>query len=387
MATVIAFTGQVRDEQLFIRTLRTGKRLLADGLCDRVVHADWAGVLDGHPEARAALRDLDAHVIELPPMPSKGPGNVLTQVRSLSAVLQGLDATDHVLKSRPDCHLSEGLLRRVLRPDQAGKYRIAAGCPRVFAERIWVPWFHTSRVMHLSDEAFYGRVDDLWKLQRHEARFDKEFGPPLSHVHSRRFAPPFFGPYPELEVYFRTFAQVTPCRRGPADITRLLARIACGIPNYRYLLYGAVVKAALSQRTFTHILALYYTLLSRYFVVDGGSPGADFFVRRGPTERERTHGHDLRSDLLRGGDPCVRCYGDDWLAMDFAQYDELRAVILRARSALDEPRDTGQGNGLAAEQAQVETALRRHIRGRALDIVSKRLALAVRTRSFQGTLR
>jgi hypothetical protein len=73
--------------------------------------------------------------------------------------------------------------------------------------------------------------------------------------------------------------------------------------------------------------------------------------------------------------------------MDFAQYDELRAVILRARSALDEPRDTGQGNGLAAEQAQVETALRRHIRGRALDIVSKRLALAVRTRSFQGTLR
>jgi len=320
---------------LFVGTLRTGRRLLADGLCNRVVCADWKGALDGHPDARAALRDVDAHIIELPPMQSKGPGNVLTQVRSLSAVLDGLEATDHVLKSRPDCHLSETLLRRILEPGRAQKYAIAPDNPRVFAERIWVPWFHTSRIMHLSDEAFYGRVEDLWKLQRHETRFDEEFGPPLSQVHSRRFAPPFFEHYPELVAYYTGFAQVIPARRGLVDVPRLLAAIACEIPNYRYLLYGVVVETGLEQRSFIQLLALYYTLLARYFVIDSGQPGVDFLVRRGPAEHERTHGHDLRSDLLRSGDPCVRCYGDEWLAMDFVQQDGLHSAMLRARKEVE----------------------------------------------------
>jgi hypothetical protein len=388
VVTAVAFTGQVRDQSLFVETLRVVRRLFTDGLCDRVVYSDWAGALDHYPDVRRALRAVDAHVVELPAMTVKGPGNVLTQTRSLSAALVGLDGADHVLKSRPDCHLSEPLLRRVLDPASTDRRISAPDGEAVFAERLWVPWFHTSRIMHLSDEAFFGLVDDVRKLQRCDPGFDREFGPPLSHVHTRRFASPLLQRHPELRTYFRVWTQVVPERRGRGDLARQLTTLACEIPNYRYLLHGAVVAAGLSSRSFVRLLALYYVLLTRYFVVDGGRPGVDFYVRRGPTSRERTHGHALRDDLLRSGDPCVRCYDADWLALNFGPRDELAASLREAVSEVEATGCADVDDGDAArDRAVVDAVLRTWAVRRAPSILGRRLALVARTRSRQGTRR
>ncbi|MGV9721997.1 hypothetical protein [Nocardia beijingensis] len=392
MATVVAFNGQVRDEARFLDTLQACERLSSDGICDQVVYADWKGELDAYPAVRAALRKMDAAVIELRAMRDRGPGNSYTQVRSLNAVLDELEPNDRILKLRPDGFIAEALLRRVL-SDTGSRYRIRSEVPAVFSERIWVPWFHTSRVLHLSDEAFCGRVRDVRKLQSADARFERAFGTPLSYVHVRRFAPPFFKAFPDLEVFFEEFAPVVPPARWPGDLpSSILASVACQIPNYRYLLYGHVVNVGLEQTFFPYILAVYYAILKWYFYIDGGPRSEDFHVRRGPIDREIVRGESLERDLLRDGDPCVRCYSADWLELVFSRRSDgvaerIREMVSNFDADPTSVVSTVPSEIRALETAQIQQAIRRQIYIEAPRIIGERSSLMYRTRSLRGTAR
>ncbi len=367
-----------------------------EGLCDGVIYSDWRGELDAHPEVRRAINSCDTGVIELPPMRDRGAGNVLTQIRSLSAAMEELSPQDYVLKTRPDLWLSPQLARRVLRRGVEGvDSTIRADAPHVFGNKIWVPWFHAARCLHLSDECFHGRVADLWLLQEVDRRFEGEFGPPLSLVHARRFAPALMRAFPIMEDYFRYYAStriMRPHRKG--DFTsRLLTAMAEQTPNRRYRIMGSIVGDLLTTEAFHRILAVYYSLLRWYFVIDAGDAVTDFCIRRRPRPNELVRPQEFEQNLVRGGDVCVRSYGSSWLeeimdgglpggaAADVAswmrKFDADPALATKQLARLDCERD----------RSAIDATVRRHVTSAWVPILRERASQIARTRSFRGTLR
>ncbi|MCV7266635.1 hypothetical protein [Mycolicibacterium doricum] len=367
-----------------------------EGLCDGVIYSDWRGELDAFPEVRSALNNCGAVVIELPPMRHRGAGNVLTQIRSLSAAMERLSPMDNVLKTRPDLWMSPQLTKRVLRRGVEGvDFNIRSDVPQVFHNKIWVPWFHTARCLHLSDECFHGRVADLWRLQEVDRRFDGEFGPPLSFVHTRRFAPPLMRVFPILDDYFQYYVstRIMWPHSGRDLTSRFLTAMAEQIPNGRYRIMGSIVSELLTTATFRRILAVYYSLLRWYFVIDAGDAVTDFRIRRRPRPNEMVWPHEFELNLVRGGDVCVRSYDASWLerVLDGAPPGDAGADVAEWMQRFDaEPAlatETADRVDTEHDRSAIDATVRRHVATFWAPILRERTSLIASTHSLRGTVR
>ncbi len=121
--------------------------------------------------------------------------------------------------------------------------------------------------------------------------------------------------FPILDDYFQYYVSTRIMRpHSGRDLTsRFLTAMAEQIPNGRYRIMGSIVSELLTTATFRRILAVYYSLLRWYFVIDAGDAVTDFRIRRRPRPNEMVWPDEFELNLVRGGDVCVRSYDASWL--------------------------------------------------------------------------
>lgn len=218
-------------------------------LVDGIVYVTWVGGLRGYPLLHSMPEDLQCITIETKPANIGGIGNVWHQMKALDRALAEVPNDYRVLKIRPDVDVSCAytLLSKLLSGDMCLELSGNNNMPRIFQERIWVPWFEISKPFYLADECFYGNKVDIAKLVNIDIRFDALYDIDTSRTHIRRFIMPYLSEFPFYEDYLYSYG-----RSYHSD------NISQELLNYRLL-----------SPVYSTILAGWYRILSHYFYICG----------------------------------------------------------------------------------------------------------------------
>ena len=165
-----------------------------------------------------------------------------------------------MLKWRPDFIARHSFLRdkilefdRLCEPPDNTCFGVAMP-PRVFREKLWIPWADSNSPFFYEDAVFLGRRQDAEKLVTPIAPADIEIlGDALcgSYAHVVRYGKPFAARYPLLETHFRL---------------------------YRYFLHHAeyrrrLVPYLVDNGFYWHVLIAHAWIMHSHFHVDIGARG------------------------------------------------------------------------------------------------------------------
>ena len=179
---VFLFTGQLRHKKKLIKSIITIKSTF---LFKKILISTW------NDEKKNKffilfLKLLGVKLIfnEQTKDPYGLHGNIYYQIKSMEYGLENIPENNFLFKSRTDVYIKPGALKKILKLD----YTILEDS--ILENKIWIPYFETTKLFYFGDECFYGKVSDLLKFISYENIYDKigiDHG--ISHV--RRFAYPY----------------------------------------------------------------------------------------------------------------------------------------------------------------------------------------------------
>jgi len=288
----VVLTGQLRDPERLLASVRDWRRMGAEGLIDRIIVVTWREEADESPELCDQLQGLGAELIALPTPPIRGIGHVWPQTLAL---VRGLDALANengwVLKTRADLSIDAGLLRSLL---TSPGYLDPAPMASPFSARIWAPWFELTKPFYVADECFLGRAGDLRQLCNFDESYSLLWDIGCGVTHIRRFIHPFRAVTSLFEPFLERFTEAGHFR------------------NDR----GLTLNRLLGDDDFLTVLAAYYSVLATHFRIASPDGAVSFRAwSSGVTQPEIGPMSDAfasRYDVMSGGGH-IFAHSETWL--------------------------------------------------------------------------
>jgi len=180
----IVITGLFREKELFKKSLDIFSKI---DKVDNIIFSTWKNHLS--KEDLIFLKQYNINVIETEPLKENGPGNIYSQMKSLEIGLKYCK-NDHVLKTRSDLLIGYNLLNDIFNKEPVKLDK------DIFKEKIWTYWFDITTPFYLSEECFYGHIDDIKKLYNYDKTFDDIWYYQAKNgyggaTHQRRYIYPF----------------------------------------------------------------------------------------------------------------------------------------------------------------------------------------------------
>jgi len=184
----VVITGLFREKSLFEESLKIFKSL--DEI-DLIIFSTWKNHLKKND--KIFLEKYNVTIIENEPMIYSGPGNIYSQMKSLDIGLRNCK-NNHVLKTRSDILIKKELLIKIITKKPM---KIENG---IFKEKIWTYWFDLTTPFYMSEEAFYGHIEDVKKLVNYDDTFDEIWQYQAKRgyggaTHQRRYVHPFINEF------------------------------------------------------------------------------------------------------------------------------------------------------------------------------------------------
>lgn len=215
--TAVVCCGLLRDVRILLAALHPALQLMQAGTIDRVIWSTWEGEPDKLPEGAAYLERMGIEVIQGRfPDQLAVHGNVFQQMLVMDQALDRLDDDALVLKTRTDVVFSDtAALSALLAADLSPGPELqpdGTATPRIFQQKIWVPFFYPAFPFFIGEQIFMGRAGDLRLLNDYNlfteayritsrpneggAHFTSGAAPEI-----RRYMAPFLPHYPVLREY------------------------------------------------------------------------------------------------------------------------------------------------------------------------------------------
>ncbi len=286
----VIVTGQVRDEEIFVRSLAAFKSMAA---VERVVLATWRTEADAHAQFLNRMTYEYGLGVVTATEPPQWSGNLLSQMVALYMGLGAVDPAHRVLKTRTDVFIEPAAIESMTSRDLA--IRPPANFPGmagILEEKICVWGIEATSPFYIHDLFFLARHADMAKLVNMDVRYDLLYHMSREKIHIRRFLHPFLHAFPAFEKFLHAshILGLTPEFPGP----------------YRQF----VLERMLENQVYVKILALYYLIMASCFTCDWG-PGDIFEWRDIPPLKNFTPGDRLEDFLSVGeGEKTIMPAGD-----------------------------------------------------------------------------
>ncbi len=275
----VVVTGQVRDPDVFVRSLEAFKDNPAVG---RVVLATWEDEAEAHAQFLNKMTyDYDLSVVTATE-PPQWSGNLLSQMVALYMGLGSVDADGYVLRTRTDVFIEPARLDHALSQDLSlSPPEGFAGFPNILEEKIYAWGIETTSPFYIHDLFFMGRHADMTKLVNMDIRYDLLYHMTKEKVHIRRFLHPFLHHFPVFEKFLHASHLLGLTDEFPGP--------------YRRFVLGRLLE----NQIYVKILALYYVIIATCFTCDWG-PGKIFQWREDLPLKSFEPGSALGDYFLQG---------------------------------------------------------------------------------------
>jgi hypothetical protein len=251
--TNIIFTGLIRTEDRFKKSISDFIELRKDNLVNQIIFSTWIGQLDKYDTLREFLEENKIQIVESN-SPSICKGSFLQQSKSLHCGLDAIkDKSLMIFKTRTDLYIQKKALIDIFKMD----LNLDKNISFVFEKKIWLPWFEITKPFYLADECFLAAYNDAKKLVNYNMIYDSYYDIDSGLSHIRRFIDPFRASFPIFNTYLQ-----------------YLATTAHGT-NLRF----EVLKEFKKNEDYLNFLFLYYYVVKNYFYI-GFDDGKNYITFR-----------------------------------------------------------------------------------------------------------
>ncbi len=240
----VLFTGQLRDKEMFERSLEelgalscVNEFILSTWHEEALANADYLKGL----QARHGLKVVTANDPALPFDRFNGFRQSVSIRRGLNAVSKG----PYVFKTRTDCHIDAQALAYLAAKDHTIASPTTAQL-RIFREKVSVTCASPFAPFYIDDKLLFGHHGDLMKLCSTEF-LDLKYPSSAKFGHYIRFYPAFMQQFPMFREFIRREILIT----------------ASNIP-FRELFLPTMLK----HREYGVMLLAYYRIMSEFFCLD-----------------------------------------------------------------------------------------------------------------------
>lgn len=266
MENNVIFTGLIRDEVVFRRSIEEMAKLCDKKKLNKIILSTWDYELSNYPDLRNFLESKKVKILELKEPSDRGNGNIWCQMLSLEKGLNFLsNKKSFVLKTRPDVYINMDFLSYLFGNNKE-KLKIINHLPKgdIFKYKIWVPNFELKIPFYLADICFFGYYDDMKKMVNYN-EYDSKINK-ITHI--RRFVNPFREKYPEMFNPKKIFSGVETIEIFGKKLKDLNLIIRKPLKFFFWKRAFYKYKKLLEDEQYLEYLGKYYYLVNSHFYVD-----------------------------------------------------------------------------------------------------------------------
>lgn len=316
----VIFTGLVRDQELFVKSIKDLVKFRHENMVDEIIFSTWIGEIDKYDGLRHALAVYDCHLVEGEPPPGS-PGNIWHQMKSLYLGLELIKDNSYCLKTRADLFIKPEFIRKLISDKDYLNISLQDDYNPIFEKKVWIPYFEITKPFYMADECFFGRTIDIKKLVNLDASYDVLYNIDCGITHIRRFIHPFVQKMPFLKQYLK------------------YAAYSGHSTPFRF----EILQHNLESSFYLRCLAIYYRILHTHFRVESDYTPEQFSFRHeciNPTvslnEKEfRSNFAPEKSWNPKGGH--IYAYNEAWLDNLFNRNMHSDDSLSKLYKYLDDP--------------------------------------------------
>ena len=316
----VIFTGLVRDQELFVKSIKDLAELRHENMVDEIIFSTWIGEIDKYDGLRNALEVYDCHLVEGDP-PPRSQSNIWHQMKSLYLGLELIKGNSYCLKTRADLFIKPEFIRKLISDKDYLNISLQDDHNPIFEKKVWIPYFEITKPFYMSDECFFGKTIDIKKLVNFDASYDVLYNIDCGITHIRRFIHPFVQKNTFLKQYLR------------------YAAYSGHFTPFRF----EILEYNLKSDFYLRCLAIYYQILHTYFRVESDYTPEQFIFRHeciNPTvaldEKEfRSNFAPKKSWNVKDGH--IYAYNEAWLDNLFNRSMYSDDSLSRLYGYLDDP--------------------------------------------------
>jgi len=243
----VVFTGLVREEELFKKSIIDFYNLKKEGLLEKIAISTWKDEIDKYKGLRDFLTSHNVEMIETDEPKIHGPSHIWCQMKTLDEALNKISDDFYVLKTRPDVYINPKFVKKLfleknhlLKINSNAKYNI-------FSNKIWLISASLDAPFYIIDICFFGKCRDLKLMVNYNTIYDEKYNFDIHKVHIRRFMEPFRDKFSIFDYCFKNNGGIF--GKGP-----------CRAELFNY-------KA--KNDFFIRVFLTYYYILDTYFYING----------------------------------------------------------------------------------------------------------------------
>ena len=290
MKNIVLISGLIRNEEIFIESLKTYFQLRDTKLIDDIIVSTDKHLLKekiNTPVGNVLNERLQHFLIsnhvkiietenlsieqvkQIDPIIEKRPRNKLRKntltglslwrpMYGLKKALEQIEKDSYILKTRPDVAISPALVKKIF-----SEYKIKLEGDKLLEYKIWSTGFNEKELLYIMDFSFAGKREDLMKTAHMNGIFlkwGKNSPSGVNNFNTLWWIDIFYKKYPIIKQYYETYVNNSST-----------------IQTYDEDLYKECMK-------------LYYYIIDNYFIID--SALNDFVIKQSWGKLDVFNAHD-----------------------------------------------------------------------------------------------